>query len=234
MSDVDPIKASAAIAAAALVEPGMVVGLGSGTTSHLMLLALGERIRNEKLVFRGIATSEATAITAREQGIPLCNLDDFDAIDLNLDGADEIDPGFRMIKGRGGAMLREKLVVSAAKKRVTMVGPEKLVEQLGRGMPIPLEISPFGWKHVDASVRFLGAKTSLRLNRQGTPFITDGGHYILDCTFEQTGDPEELETQLKGIVGVFETGLFVGLCDLLIVGHGDHVETMEKPPIFLA
>lgn len=229
MSAIDPAKLRAAEAAAELVEAGMTVGLGSGTTASAMIRTIGERISREGLRLVGVATSKATAELARSVGIPLRDLDDVDALDLNLDGADEIDGAFRMIKGRGGALLREKLVVDAARRRVAIITADKRVGRLGEKMPIPVEVSPFGLRHVARHLKDLGASTTLRAAADGTVFVTDGGHRIIDCHFEHIDDPEALEHRLKQVVGVFETGLFIGLCDLIIVGHADRVERVARP-----
>jgi ribose 5-phosphate isomerase A len=230
MSEIDPAKLRAAEAAAALVEEGMVVGLGSGTTACALVVRLGERVAREALRFVGVPTSAATAELAASVGIALRDLDDVDTLDLNLDGADEIDPQFRMIKGRGGALLREKIVVDAARRRVTIITAEKRVARLGQRMPIPVEVSPFGLRHVDRHLRDLGAETAVRTRPDGRPFVTDGGHQIIDCRFGQIDDPSALELQLRQIVGVFATGLFLGLCDLMIVGQRDGVEMVAAPP----
>jgi ribose 5-phosphate isomerase A len=232
MSAIDPAKLRAAVAAAELVVGGMTVGLGSGTTADAMVRHLGERVEREGLRFVGVATSEETAALARSLGISLCELDEVDSLDLNLDGADEIDGSFRMTKGRGGALLREKIVADAARHRVAIVTADKRVDHLGRKMPIPVEVSPFGLRHIDRHLRDLGATTALRTDPLGGPFVTDGGHRIIDCRFAPIADPEDLNLRLKSIVGVFETGLFIGLCDLIIVGHPDRVEQVERatPP----
>lgn len=228
MSESDPAKLRAAETAAELVESGMTVGLGSGTTAGAMVRRLGERVDRDGLRFVGVATSRATADLARSLMIPLRELDEVDSIDLNLDGADEIDAAFRMIKGRGGALLREKIVVSTARRRVAIVTAAKRVERLGEKMPLPVEVSPFGLRHIDRKLRDLGASTSLRTGGSGEAFVTDGGHRIIDCHFDRIDDPESLQQRMKRIVGVFETGLFLGLCDLMIVGHPDRVEQIER------
>jgi ribose 5-phosphate isomerase A len=224
----DPAKDRAAEQGAALVEPGMIVGLGSGTTATVMVRRLGERIEREGLQFVGVATSTATAELARSLEIPLRELDDVDHLDLNLDGADEIDAQFRMIKGRGGALLREKIVASAARRRVTMITADKRVERLGVRMPLPIEVSAFGIRHVDRHLRALGSTPAIRADAAGSPFVTDGGNRILDCRFEGIDDPAALQLTLRQIPGVFESGLFLGLCDLLIVGHADRVEVISR------
>ena len=223
-----PGKIEAAKAAAALVKEGMAVGLGSGSTAALVVRALGDRVANEGLTFVGVPTSVATAELARSLGIALCELDDVDALDINIDGADEIDPNFSMIKGRGGALLREKIVVSAARFRVTVITPEKRVDRLGVKAPVPVEVSAVGTRHVERRLRELAAETTLRRRPDGSPYVTDGGNSIIDCHFPSIDDPARLDQSLHQLVGVFETGLFIGLCDLLLVGHPDRVETFES------
>ncbi|WP_337175276.1 ribose-5-phosphate isomerase RpiA [Paludisphaera sp.] len=223
-SEADVAKVHAARAAAGMVRSGMIVGLGSGSTATLMVRRLGERIAAERLDFVGVPTSVATAELAREVGIPLRDVDDVRHVDLNIDGADEIDPEYRMIKGRGGALLREKIVACVAHRRVTIVSPEKIVPRLGSDSPVPVEVSRLGWRHVEQRLGKLGAETSLRRTPEGMMFITDGGNVIIDCRFPALADPETLEAGLKSVVGVFETGLFLGLCDVLIVGRADGAE----------
>lgn len=223
----DHAKLQAAIAAAALVKDGMAVGLGSGTTSSLVIRALGERVATEGLRLLGVPTSVATAVLAKSLRIPLRELDDVEVLDLNLDGADEIDPQFRMIKGRGGALLREKIVASVARCRVTVITPEKRVDTLGLHAPIPVEISPVGTRHIERLLREQGAETQLRMGPDRQPYLTDGGNRIVDCRFPPGQEPERLEARLRATVGVFETGLFIALCDVLLVGHEGGVERVE-------
>lgn len=222
--EADVAKVHAARSAAGLVQSGMIVGLGSGSTATLMVRRLGERVAEEGLDFVGVPTSVATAELAREMGIPLRDVDDVPHVDLNIDGADEIDPEYRMIKGRGGALLREKLVACVARRRVTIISPEKVVPRLGTDSPVPVEVSRLGWRHVEQRLRKLGATTALRRTPEGMMFITDGGNVIIDCRFSALADPETLEAGLKSVVGVFETGLFLGLCDVLVVGRPDGAE----------
>ena len=229
MSDLDPAKRLAARAAAELVTSGMSVGLGSGSTASLVVRELAERIRLEGLQIVGAATSAATAELARAEGVPLREFDELESLDINLDGADEIDTQFRMIKGRGGALLREKIVVTAARRRVTIVTAEKRVGRLGSRMPLPVEVSSFGLRHTERALRALGAQAELRRNPDSTLFLTDGANPILDCRFASIDDPAALDQRLRRVAGVFETGLFLGLCDLLIVGHADRVERIENP-----
>ncbi len=229
MSDIDGAKYQAAHAAAALVQSGMTVGLGSGSTSSLVIRCLGERVQREGLSIVGTASSEASFELARSVGIQLIDLDRLPSLDVDLDGADEVDPEFRMIKGRGGALLREKIVASAARRRVIAVIADKLVPRLGTKSPVPVEVSTFGLSHIEGRIRDLGATTVIRLQSSGNSFATDGGNAIVDCTFAPIEDADSLDHALRQIVGVFETGLFLNLCDLLIVGHPDRVEILEKP-----
>jgi ribose 5-phosphate isomerase A len=205
----------------------MVVGLGTGSTATLMLRRLGERVELEGLKIVGVPTSVATAELARDLGIPLRELDDVAALDLNLDGADEVDPEFRMIKGRGGALLREKIVACVAARRVTIITEDKRVERLGASAPIPVEVSHVGLRHTERRLQKLGAETRIRRLADGVPYLTDGGNAIIDCRFAAAIDPVELDVRLQSVVGVFETGLFLGLCDTLVVGTAGGVEQLE-------
>jgi ribose 5-phosphate isomerase A len=229
MTPSDPAKLHAARLAADLVQPGMAVGLGSGTTATLMIQRLGQRVTEEGLSFLGVPTSRGTAELATQVGIALVDLDAVDTLDLDLDGADEVDNAYRMIKGRGGALLREKIVAAAARRRVFIVGENKHVERLGERFPVPVEVSPFGLLHTERALQALGATTMLR-KATGVHdlFATDGGNRIIDCGFpEGIPDPADLDARLKRIPGVFETGLFLGLCDALIIGQADRADLIE-------
>jgi ribose 5-phosphate isomerase A len=182
----------------------------------------------------GTASSEASTELARSVGIRLVELDDLPSLDVNLDGADEVDPQFRMIKGRGGALLREKIVASAARQRVIVVIADKLVPRLATKAPVPVEASNFGLTHIERRLRELGATASIRLQPNGSRFSTDGGNAIIDCSFPPIDDVDALDRSLRQVVGVFETGLFLGLCDLLVVGHADGVEKLERASAGLA
>jgi ribose 5-phosphate isomerase A len=229
MSDSPIEKLQAARAAAELVESGMTVGLGTGSTASLVVQRLGERVAREGLRIQGVATSRATAELATCLGIPLIDLDCVAGLDIAIDGADEVDPRFRLIKGRGGALLREKIVAAASRRRVIVVTPEKLVERLGQSHEVPVEVSSFGLKHTENMLRNHGASTAVRRAANGSLVVTDEGHRIIDCRFLSIEDPEELNQRLNGIVGVFETGLFVGLCDQLVVGRADGAEIHDYP-----
>jgi ribose 5-phosphate isomerase A len=229
VTDTESPKVRAAWAGAALVQNGMIVGLGSGSTAALMVQRIGERVAKEGLKIVGVATSVATAELARGLNIPIYELDDVAALDISLDGADEIDRHFDMIKGRGGALLREKIVATASKHRVTLITADKRVERLGAHMPIPVEVSSVGWKHTERRLQQLGATTTIRRGPDGSPSFTDGGNQIIDCRFAAVDDPKALDQQLQCIAGVLETGLFLDLCDTLIVGSTGGVEPIENP-----
>lgn len=205
----------------------MTVGLGTGSTAVLLVRRLAERVAQEGLEIVAVPTSVATADLARSLNIPLRDVDDAAELDINIDGADEVDPQYRLIKGRGGALLREKIVACAARRRVTIVSPEKIVDRLGVGAPLPVEVSRMGAKHVERRLRKLGAETAIRHDAGGTAFVTDGGNLIIDCRFPGIDDPEALDARLQSVVGVFETGLFLGLCDLLIIGKPDGAQRIE-------
>ncbi len=207
-------KKAAARAAVGFVEDGMVVGLGTGSTSLIMVGLLAEK----GLRIKAVATSEAIAAEARRQGIALVEeYPDFQRIDLTLDGADEADGEGRLIKGGGGALLREKLVATASTRLIIMIDESKRVAQLGQGWPVPVEVVPFGWSGLQKRVEALGAEVRLR-EKDGQPFRTDQGNYIFDCRFGPMAEPEKIQAALIQLTGVVETGLFLGLTSTLITG----------------
>lgn len=206
--------------AAEFVEDGMVVGLGTGSTVHFTLLRLAERVR-AGLRLRGVPTSLETERKAREWGIPLATLEEVEAIDLTIDGADEIDGQFRMTKGGGGALLREKIVAVLSRCEVIVVGEEKIVERLGRSFPLPIEVAAFALAVVERKLRRLGAEPTLR-KRDGITYLTDNGNPILDCRFAAgIEDPRALEMELARTPGIVESGLFVDLAHVLVIGRAD-------------
>jgi ribose 5-phosphate isomerase A len=209
--DENQLKQAAAESAAAQVENGMIVGLGSGSTAALAVNAIGRRVR-QGLSIEGIPTSEATAAQARSLGIPLTNLEEKPRIDLTIDGADEVEQGaLNLIKGLGGALLREKIVASASRRLIIVVNDRKLVSRLGTFDPVPIEVVPFGWQTTQKRLVDMGAKPALRCHPGGKPFLSDGGHFILDCAFGQIESAESLARELDHVVGLVEHGLFIGL-----------------------
>jgi ribose 5-phosphate isomerase A len=224
----DPLKQAAAEASLDEVRDGMVLGLGTGSTATLMVAALGRRVR-EGLRVVGIPTSERTAAQARAEGIPLVGFDTHPAIDLTIDGADEVHTGtLALIKGLGGALLREKIVASASRRMTVIVDGSKLRDRLG-GVRLPVEVVAFGWEVTRAALVGCGLEPALRTAADGTPFRTDGGNLILDCATGPIDDPAALAARLKSITGVVESGLFVGLATRVIAGTEAGVRIVERP-----
>jgi ribose 5-phosphate isomerase A len=222
----DELKKRAAERAVEFVEDGQVVGLGTGSTTLFALQAIGRKVR-EGLNIVGVPTSKHTETIARELGIPLTDLNQVEKLDLVIDGADEVDKDFHMIKGGGGALTREKLVAISASLRVNVVDEQKLVEQLGGGFPVPVEVLPFAWSLSARLLRALNCEPTLR-EKDGKVFATDNGNYILDCRFGEIVEVAELEKSIKLIPGVLECGLFVGICDVIIVGFEDGAEVRYR------
>lgn len=216
--------------AAEFAEDGMTLGLGTGSTVHFALVRLAERIRARELDVRGVPTSLETERKARERGIPLVALDDVTTIDLTIDGADEIDGDFQMTKGGGGALLREKVVASISRREVIVAGAEKVVARLGATFPLPVEVVAFARATVERALVRLGAAPVLRL-REGKPYVTDNGNWILDCRFERgIADPRALELALARVPGLVESGLFIDLAHVLVIGRRDGTcEVRERP-----
>lgn len=218
-------KELAGRAAAKLVREGDVVGLGTGSTAYFAVVALGERVK-AGLKIVGIPTSIATADLAKKVGVPLTTLDEHPAIDITLDGADEIDPHLNLIKGGGGALLREKVVASASKKMVVISDSSKLVPALGK-FPLPVEVISFARAVVERKIAGLGASVKWRTRADGSPYLTDNGNPILDCSFGTIADPAVLARTLSDTPGVVEHGLFIGLAKLALVGRGGAVEEIQ-------
>ncbi len=220
-------KQAAGEAAAELVQDGMAVGLGTGSTATWMIAALGRRIQ-AGLSIVGIPTSERSAAQARSLGIPLVTFADRPRLDLTIDGADEIArESLNLIKGLGGALLREKLVAAASDWLVIVGDQGKLVDQLG-ATPVPVEVVEFGWQTTRARIEALGGMPVLRMGPNGTPFRTDGGNLILDCAFGLIADPAALETRLKATLGVIATGLFIGMARSAYVAGPDGVRVLSS------
>ena len=231
LSPQDRAKQAAADAAAAIVEDGMLVGLGSGTTLRRFVRSLGLRV-GKGLRITGVATSESTRALAVELGIAVADLNDVGELDLVLDGADEIDPQGQMIKGGGGNLLWEKIVATAGQRFVAVIDETKPVTHLGK-FPLPVEVVRFGWRSTERQIRglfvesgFLEPAMTLR-GGEASPFVTDGGHYILDCALGEITHPEPLAIALDRIAGVVENGLFIGVATSAIIGRADGtVETV--------
>ncbi len=226
-------KENAALAALEYVESGMVLGLGSGSTAEIFIDALGERIAGG-LKIVGIPTSKRTADCANEAGVPLIEPDKVDRINLTVDGADEVDPAFQLIKGGGACLLREKIIAHASDRMVVIVDDNKMVDVLG-AFPLPIEVDPFGMaltaEQVFDALTATGcqeAQTILRQLKDGSgPLITDGGNYILDSKCRKIPNPLETAMALSQIPGVMEHGLFIDLADVVIVGETDQARVME-------
>ena len=221
-------KQRAGFKAAEFVEDGMRVGLGTGSTAFWVVERLGERVRDEGLRVRCVPTSRRTEEQARGLGIPLVTLGEVGELDLAIDGADEIGPRLALVKGGGGALLREKLVASAARRFVVVADASKKVEVLGR-FPLPVEVVPFAWELTARRVAAVaGVEPALRLAEGGGVYLTDNGNYVLDCRCGEIPDPERMGRELKALTGVVESGLFVGMADLAVVADGGGLELIGR------
>ncbi|HWC97071.1 MAG TPA: ribose 5-phosphate isomerase A [Candidatus Sulfopaludibacter sp.] len=225
MATVDDLKQAAAAAAAELAEDGMVLGLGSGTTAMAMVKILGRRVA-EGLRITGVPTSAKTRALAASLAIPLSTLDEQRHIDLTIDGADEVTRGsLDLVKGRGGALLYEKLIAVSSRRFAIIVDESKMVDRLcPERQPIPVEVVPFGWQSTAQRLTSLGAEWTLRSDAEGQPAMTDGGHYTLDCRFPLFDSAADLQAQIDGVVGVVEHGLFLGMATEVIVARPGGVE----------
>lgn len=226
IDSLDQEKQLAARAAVELVESGSVVGLGSGSTATHAIRFLGERVR-EGLKIIGIPTSLKTKQLAEQLGIPLTTLEEQPQIDIDIDGADEIDPHLNLIKGGGGALLREKVVASASRRFIVVAESTKQVPRLGK-FPLPVEVIPFAESLITRRIQDLGAKIALRQYAYGNPYVTDEGHHILDCSFGEISDPAALAQTLRAMPGVVEHGLFVGMAEMAFVGKSAKVIELKR------
>lgn len=219
-------KQRAATRAVDLIVPGMIVGLGSGSTARLAICEIGERLARGTLRdVRGIATSRTTQQHAQAHGVPLTTLEAHPTVDLTIDGADEVDRAGNLLKGAGGALLWEKIVASHSRRLVIVVDPTKLVERLGERHPLPVEVVAFGWSTHLAALRELGGEPALRVTSDGAPYETDEGHYIIDARFPAgIPAPTDVERTLQARPGVVETGLFLGYSPEVIVGDDGGAE----------
>jgi len=228
LSDRDRLKQASAERAIEYVKDGMIVGLGTGSTAYFVVEGLGQRVA-QGLKIVGIPTSERTATQARSLNIPLATFAEYQRIDLTIDGADEVERGsLNLIKGLGGALLREKIVAASSDRLVIVVDQEKLVDQLGDHTPVPVEVTQFGWQASAAKLKALGCDPVLRHAPEDHPFITDGGNYTLDCRFGRIADPKKLEAQIIGTVGVVDCGLFIERASAVIVAASGGIEVLTR------
>ncbi|HKW16064.1 MAG TPA: ribose-5-phosphate isomerase RpiA [Terriglobales bacterium] len=222
----DQEKQAAARAAVELIDSGQIVGLGSGSTASHAVRFLAERVR-AGLKIVGIPTSQRTKALAEQLGIPLATLDDHPRIDIDIDGADEIDPQLNLIKGGGGAFLREKVIASVSRRFVVIGDSEKQVRHLGK-FPLPVEVIAFAQSLIKPQIEALGAQVKLREYAYGNPYVTDEGHHVLDCTFGEIADPPALAEKIRRIPGVVEHGLFIGMAEMAIVGKNGEIVQLRK------
>jgi ribose 5-phosphate isomerase A len=226
MENLEALKERAARAAVEYVKDGYVVGLGTGSTARYVVLALGGRVK-AGLKIRGVPTSRETAELAKQQGIPLIDQDNAWVIDVAIDGADQVDPGLNLIKGGGGALLKEKIVAASAKQFIVMVDHTKRVPVLGGSFPLPIEVIPFGWGNTAREIEALTKGRVVLRERNGVPFKTESGNVIVDVHIDRIDQPRDLEISLNKIPGIVATGLFVNRTDVLIVGTPQGVETQH-------
>ena len=230
MRNRDELKRAAALRAIEEVEDGMVLGLGTGSTAAFVVEGLANRVAGGLRVV-GIPTSERTATQARRLGIPIATFAEHQQLDLTIDGADEVQLGtLDLIKGLGGALLREKIVAAASNRLVIVVDQEKLVERLGEHTPVPVEVTQFGWQATSLALARLGCIPERRYTAGEQPFVTDGGNHILDCRFGPIAEPAEVEERIAMTVGAVESGLFVRRASMVISASTTGVEVLTAPP----
>lgn len=222
----DQEKEAAARASLRFIKSGQVVGLGTGSTAASFIRLLAEQVKNGLLI-RGIATSVRSQELAESLGIPLTTLDECQEIDVTVDGADEVDAELRLIKGGGGALLREKIVASATKHLVIVADATKQVPRLGK-FPLPVEVIRFAQALVAKKIAALGADVRLRLQANGTPYVTDERNYILDCRFGEIADADNLARQLSDMPGIVEHGLFIGMASTVLLAKGDEIVELHR------
>ena len=227
--DISQLKQQTAERAVEFVESGMVVGLGHGSTAIFAVRRIAELLDAGKLRdVLGVPCSRHVEEEARRLGIPLTTLDEHPIVDLTIDGADEVDPDMNLIKGGGGALLREKIVAQASRREIIVVDESKLSPALGAHWPVPVEVIPFGWRSQAAYLESLGAQPVLRLNSDGTPFTTDQGNLILDCDFGPIPQPAQLAARLSERAGIVEHGLFLGLATDVIVASVEGIRHLKR------
>jgi ribose 5-phosphate isomerase A len=226
--NIPQLKQKAGWYAVDFVESGMVLGLGHGSTAVFAVRCIAQLLREGRLRdVLGVPCSRQVEAEARKLGIPLTTLDQHPTVDLTIDGADEVDPDLNLIKGGGGALLREKIVAQASRREIIVVDESKLSPALGTHWPVPVEVIPFGWCVQSAYLESLGARPTLRLREDGTPFKTDQGNLILDCHFGPISDPVHLAARLNERAGIVEHGLFLGLATDVIVASGQEIRHLK-------
>ena len=221
------LKELAAAEAVKYVEDGMVVGLGSGSTASIAIRLIGDKVKGEGLEILGVPTSTASDLLGRAVGIKVVDLDDHPTVDLTIDGADEVDPKLNLIKGLGGALVREKIVAAASSVEIIVADDSKLVDYLGQKAPLPVEIVRFSYKTTTRRLSALGCRPILRMV-DNAPFTTDNGNYILDCRFARIDGPAAMESTINNIPGVVDNGLFVGMADKAMIASKNGVRIMER------
>ncbi len=227
---IEDAKKRAAIEAVKHVQNGQIIGLGSGSTAAYAVQEIGKLVRQKRWRILGVPTSHQAFLLATGCGIQVTTLDEHPRLDLAIDGADQIDPSLNMIKGMGGALAREKIVASASKQNVIVADETKLVKRLGVNHPVPVEVLPFAIATVISKIREKEGKPVLRMGTGKVgPVVTDNGNFLLDVWMKNIDDPKELDTWLKSISGVVETGLFVGVANMVYVGTRKAVRRLEKP-----
>ena len=228
MDNLEALKGRAARAAVEYVKDGHIVGLGTGSTARHMVRMLGELVKDGMRI-KGVSTSSETAELAKQARIPLIDSENRWEIDVAIDGADQVDPDFHLIKGGGGALLKEKIVAASAKQFIVMVDYTKQVSVLGGSFPLPIEVIPFGWGSTAREIEALTGSPVVLRERNGVPYKTENSHFIVDVHIDRIDQPGKLETALNLIPGVVETGLFVGRTNVLIIGTPQGVRTLHVP-----
>ncbi len=221
-------KKIAGIKATEYIEDNMILGLGTGSTAYFLIEKVGELIK-QGLNIKAVATSQSTASLAKKLNIPLVSIDNVKKIDLAIDGVDEIDSNFNAIKGGGGALFREKMVASIADKVIWIMDSSKVVDSIGT-FPLPVEIIPYGYRHILKQLKLLSLNPILRV-KEDIPFVTDNHNYIVDLHIGKGFDIKSINEKLKSITGVLETGLFLNTCDMMIIGYNNAAEVVENPKI---
>ena len=227
MADHERMKQLACQRAVQEVQDGMVLGLGTGSTVYYFLQELGRMVREGRRI-AGVPTSVQTAQLATQLAIPLTTLDDHPELDLAVDGADEVDDDLNLVKGAGGALLREKIIAASAMRLLIVVDESKMVRQLGERYPLPVEVVPFGHTPAVRALEGLGAQVTLRRGADGQAWVSDNGNYILDCRFGPIADPVALQQQLLALPAVVDSGLFLNMTDTVIVGHAEGVRWLDR------